>query len=141
MMISGATNVFLMSCGSGDFRFPDEWMTAFGDRAVTDTHIAKWWSSGCPHQVHSGDVAVLVATKSGKVMGAFEVVGEAVEDRSHPTNAEKWTWTVSLRPLVLLDGTMAPLLRDFGLMAPHKYARVSDPVVAGQLLEAIHPLL
>jgi hypothetical protein len=74
-----------MSCGSDDFRFPDEWITAFVDRPVVNTQIAKWWSSGCPSQVHAGDTAALVATKSGKVMGAFEVVGDPVEDRSHPT--------------------------------------------------------
>ena len=110
------------------------------EEAVTDTHINKWWSSSCPHQVHSGDIAVLVATKSGKVMGAFEVVGEPVEDRSNPGDPDKWPWTVLLRPLVLLDGTLAPQLRDFDLTAPHRYKRV-NPVVAGQLLKAIHPSL
>jgi hypothetical protein len=132
-----ATAAFLMSCGSPEFRFPDEWMTtpARVSEAVADTHISKWWSSGCPHQIHGGDVAVLVATKSGKVMGAFEVVGEPVEDRSHPHDPDKWPWTVTLRPLVLLDGTLAPLLRDFGLTAPHKYKRVTDPV-ASKLLAA-----
>jgi hypothetical protein len=35
----------------------------------------------------------------------------------------------------------APQLRDFDLMAPHKYAAVKDPVVARKLLKAIHPAL
>jgi hypothetical protein len=130
-----------MSCGSDDFRFPDEWITAFVERPVRDTHIARWWSSGRPSQVHSGDTAVLVATKSGKVMGAFEVVGEPVEDSSHPTRPEKWSWTVHLRPLVLLDGTVAPQLSQFGLTAPHKYKGVQDAAAARDLLRAIHPSL
>ena len=133
--------VFLMSCGSPEFRFPDAWMTVPRHTVVPDSHISKWWSSGCPHQVHGGDIAVLVATKSGKVMGAFEVVGDPVEDRSHPRDPDKWPWTVLLRPLVLLDGTVAPVLRDFGLRAPHKYVGVKDPIVANQLLTAIHPSL
>ena len=85
-MTAGTKNVFLMSCGSPEFRFPDEWMTASVARGipVADTHINKWWSSGRPHQVRNGDIAVLVATKSGKVMGAFEIVGDPVEDGSHP---------------------------------------------------------
>jgi hypothetical protein len=101
-----AKNVFLMSCGSPEFRFPDEWMTAHppAGKLVADTHISKWWSSNCPHQVHSGDIAVLVATGSGKVMGAFEIVGDPVQDRSHPFDPVKWPWTVLLRPLVLVDG-------------------------------------
>ena len=140
-MVASARNVFLMSCGSDDFRFPDEWMTAFTDRAVADTHIAKWWSSACPSQIHAGDTAVLVATKSGKVMGAFEVIGDPVEDRSHPTRPDKWSWTVLLRPLVLLDGTVAPRLRQFNLTAPHKYKGIKDPVAAAKLLKAIHPSL
>ncbi len=142
-MTAPTKHVFLMSCGSEEFRFPDEWMTAQppASRAVTDTHINKWWSSGCPHQLHNGDIAVLVATASGKVMGALEVVSEPVEDRSHPDDPDKWPWTVLLRPLVLLDGTLAPRLRDLGLTAPHKYKRVDDPVAAGELLRAIHPSL
>lgn len=130
-----------MSCGSDDFRFPDEWITAFVERRVDATHIAKWWSSGCPLQIHTGDTAVLVATKSGKVMGAFEVVGEPIEDRSHPTNPDKWPWTLTLRPLVLLDGAVAPRLGDFDLTAPHKYKGVKNPGVARKLLKAIHPSL
>lgn len=142
-MTAGRKNVFLMSCGSPEFRFPDEWMTASVARGipVADTHINKWWSSGRPHQVRNGDIAVLVATKSGKVMGAFEIVGDPVEDGSHPRDPDKWPWTVLLRPLVLLDGTLAPLLRDFDLIAPHKYVAVEDPAVAAKLLHAIHPSL
>jgi ribonuclease HI len=142
-MTAGTKNVFLMSCGSPEFRFPDEWMTASVARGipVADTHINKWWSSGRPHQVRNGDIAVLVATKSGKVMGAFEIVGDPVEDGSHPRDPEKWPWTVLLRPLVLLDGTLAPLLRDFDLIAPHKYVAVKDSAVAAKLLHAIHPSL
>src|SRR5688572_5043410 len=110
-------HVFLMSCGSEGFRFPDEWMTAEppASKPVADTHISTWWSSGCPRQVHIGDIAVLVATASGKVMGVLKVLSEPVEDRSHPDDPDKWPWTVQLRPLVLLDGTLAPQLRDFGL--------------------------
>jgi hypothetical protein len=134
-------NVFLMSCGSDDFRFPDKWITAFIDRAVADTHIGKWWSSASPSQVRAGDTAVLVATRSGKVMGAFEVTDDPVEDRSHPTRPDKWSWTVPLRPLVLLDGTVAPRLREFQLTAPHRYKGVTDPQVAAALLKAIHPSL
>jgi hypothetical protein len=89
----------------------------------------------------TGDIAVLVATKSGKVMGAFEVAADPVEDGSHPRDPEKWPWTVLLRPLVLLDGTLAPVLRDFGLKAPHKYVAIKDPAVARRLLKAIHPSL
>jgi hypothetical protein len=84
-MVATTRNVFLMSCGSDDFRFPYEWITAFVDRPVADTHIAKWWSSGSPSQGRTGDTAALVATKSGKVMGAFEVLADPIEDRSHPT--------------------------------------------------------
>jgi hypothetical protein len=140
-MSAGTRNVFLMSCGSPQFRFPDDWMTVGRHEVISDSHINKWWSSGCPHQVHSGDTAVLVATKSGKVMGVFRVAADPVEDRSHPHDSDKWPWTVVLRPLVLLDGTLAPQLRDFNLMAPHKYAAVKDPVVARKLLKAIHPAL
>ena len=139
---NGTSNVFLMSCGSPEFRFPDEWMTVQPHTGiVADSHITKWWSSGCPHQIHGGDLAVLVATGSGKVMGAYEIVSDPVEDRSHPRNPDKWPWTVQLRPLVLLNGRLAPQLRDFGLMAPHKYAGVKDPEVAARLLKAIHPSL
>jgi hypothetical protein len=74
-------------------------------------------------------------------MGVFRVAADPVEDRSHPHDSDKWPWTVVLRPLVLLDGTLAPQLRDFNLMAPHKYAAVKDPVVARKLLKAIHPAL
>ena len=142
-MTAGTKNVFLMSCGSPEVRFPDEWMTASVARGipVADTHINKWWSSGRPHQVRNGDIAVLVATKSGKVMAAFEIVGDPLEDGSHPRDPDKWPWTVLLRPLVLLDGTLAPLLRDFDLIAPHKYVAVKDPAVAAKLLHAIHPSL
>jgi hypothetical protein len=140
-MVATTRNVFLMSCGSDDFRFPDEWITAFIDRPVADTHIARWWSSASPSQVHPGDTAILVATKSGKVMGAFEVIDDPVEDRSHPSRPGKWSWTVPLRPLVLLDGTIAPRLREFQLTAPHRYKAVKDPVVADSLLKAIHPSL
>src|SRR3954453_18978489 len=82
-------SVFLMSCGTPEFRFPDDWMTtpAWAREAVTDSHVSKWWSSGFPSLVHAGDIAVLVATKSGKVMGAFEVAGEPIEDRSHPRDS------------------------------------------------------
>jgi hypothetical protein len=141
-MEASRRNVFLMSCGSPEYRFPDDWMTTEerSNDSITDSHINKWWSSGCPHQVQSGDVAVLVATGSGKVMGAFAVVGDPVEDRSHPRDPAKWSWTVPLRPLVLLDGTLAPVLRDFGLKAPHKYRSV-DADVAARLLNAIHPSL
>ena len=140
-MVTTTRNVFLMSCGSDDFRFPDEWITAFVVRPVADTHIAKWWSSASPSQVHAGDTAILVATKSGKVMGAFEVIDDPVEDRSHPTRPDKWSWTVPLRPLVLLDGTIAPRLREFDLTAPHRYKAVKDAGVAAALLRAVHPSL
>jgi hypothetical protein len=138
-----AKNVFLMSCGDPQFRFPDDWMTtpSRATRPVDRSHISKWWSSGCPRQVHSGDVAVLVATGSGKVMGAFEVVGDPVRDGSNPRDPDKWPWTVPLRPLVLLDGRVAPRLRDFGLTAPHKYKQVKDSATAARLLKAIHPSL
>src|SRR3954452_4117801 len=140
--MSGAS-VFLMSCGTPEFRFPDDWMTtpAWAGEAVMDSHVSKWWSSAFPSLVHAGDIAVLVATKSGKVMGAFEVAGEPIEDRSHPHDPDRWPWTVPLRPLVLLDGSLAPVLRDFGLKASHKYVRVNDPDVAARLLKAIHPSL
>ena len=142
-MRTATRNVFLMSCGSPEYRFPDDWMTTAerSNDSITDSHINKWWSSGRPRQVHAGDIAVLVATGSGKVMGAFEVTADPVEDGSHPRNPEKWSWTVQLRPLVLLDGTIAPLLRDFGLQAPHKYVGVKDPGVARRFLTAIHPSL
>jgi len=119
-------SVFLLSCGSPEFRFPDDWMTTerrANDRVV-DSHIRKWWSSTCPRLVKGGDIAVLVATGSGKVMGAFQVLGEATQDGSHPLNPEKWPWTVALRPLVLLDGELAPLLWQFDLQAPRKYSTV-----------------
>jgi hypothetical protein len=133
-------SVFLMSCGSPEFRFPDDWMTTerrSNDRVV-DTHIRKWWSSTCPRLVKGGDIAVLVATGSGKVMGAFRVLGAATKDGSHPFNPAKWPWTVTLRPLMLLDGELAPCLSQFDLKAPHKYSTVeSDRAV--KLLRAIHP--
>jgi hypothetical protein len=51
-MTATMKNVFLMSCGSPQFRYPDEWMTAQprADEVVTDTHINKWWSSARPPQ-------------------------------------------------------------------------------------------
>jgi len=106
-----------------------------------EARLLAFFARDCPHQAHNGDIAALVATGSGKVMGAFEIVGDPVEDRSHPRDPDKWPWTVLLRPLVLLDGRLAPHLRDFGLMAPHKYAGVKDPQVARRLLTAIHPSL
>jgi hypothetical protein len=60
-------------------------------------------------------------------MGAFEIVNEPINDRSHPHDPGKWPWNVVLHPLVLLDGRLAPQLRDFGLVAPHKYAGVKTP--------------
>lgn len=74
-------------------------------------------------------------------MGAFEVIDDPVEDRSHPTRPDKWSWTVPLRPLVLLDGTIAPRLREFDLTAPHRYKAVKDAGVAAALLRAVHPSL
>jgi hypothetical protein len=74
-------------------------------------------------------------------MGAFEIVNEPINDRSHPHDPGKWPWNVVLHPLVLLDGRLAPQLRDFGLIAPHKYAGVKDPGTAERLLKAIHPAL
>jgi hypothetical protein len=130
--------VFLMSCGTSEYRYPDEWIEVAAEGRVG--HIAKWWSSTCPRQIRRGDVAVLVATKSGKVLGAYAIVREPVEDHSHPRDPEKWPWRVDLRPLVLLDGSVAPRLVDFGLKAPHKYVSV-DPAVANDLLRAIHPSL
>ena len=66
--------VFLMSCGSPEYRYPDEWIAVAASGRVG--HIAKWWSSNCPRQISAGDIAVLVATKSGKVLGAYSIVGE-----------------------------------------------------------------
>src|SRR5690242_20330878 len=109
--------VFLMSWGSPEYRYPDEWIAVAASGRVG--HIAKWWSSNCPRQISPGDVAVLVATKSGKVLGAYTIVGKPVEYRSHPRDLDKWPWTVDLRPLVLLDGSVAPTLSDFELKAPH----------------------
>jgi hypothetical protein len=40
---------------------------------------------------------------------------------------------------VLLDGALAPQLRDLNLLAPPKYAAVEDPVIARKLLKAIYP--
>lgn len=90
-MVAATLNVFLMSCGSPEYRFPDDWMTTEkrSNDSISDSHIHKWWSSNCPHQAHNGDIAALVATGSGKVMGAFEIVGDPVEDRSHPRDPDK----------------------------------------------------
>lgn len=135
--------VFLMSCGNEKFRFPDDWMTTEqqASRPIFNSHINKWWSRGCPKKVRVGDIAVLVATKSGKVMGAFEVVANPEEDRSHPDDAERYSWTVLLRPLVLLDGAVAPVLWDLvKLQAPRTYRSINANVAA-KLLEAIHPKL
>src|SRR3954452_16471986 len=106
--MSGAS-VFLMSCGTPEFRFPDDWMTtpAWAGEAVMDSHVSKWWSSAFPSLVHAGDIAVLVATKSGKVMGAFEIAGEPVEDRPHPRDNEAGRERVDAELLAA-----GPLLRE-----------------------------
>src|SRR5436305_1154030 len=64
--------VFLMSCGSPKFRFPDEWITAqpLGERLVDDTHISRWWSGGHPQLLNIGDIgACLAGCKPGDGLG------------------------------------------------------------------------
>jgi hypothetical protein len=130
-----------MACGSPVHRFGDDWIMDGRHKTIGDSHLTKWWSSTAMHQIHVGDTAILVATKSSKVMCVSEVIAEPVEDRSHPLDPDKWPWTVELRPLVPLDGRFAPVITSFGLKVPHKYVTIKDASVARKLLKAIHPAL
>lgn len=87
------------------------------DWRETESHLlSDVYFSKHPRSIRAGDVLVYYAAGWGRFVALMQIESDEVTDTAeHPRNADRWRWSMSVRPVVTLPMEIGPTLAEAGI--------------------------